>query len=125
MARRFLDYTMLVLVATNLIVLGNLVPSIAGETEAVCAGNLVSILSECKNFIKKEGKRTPPSKTCCSVLQGADVPCLCQYINPFIERYISVEKSIYVAKTCGCKIPPPGSKCGSYTVPPFPSPPKA
>ncbi|KAJ1435959.1 Bifunctional inhibitor/plant lipid transfer protein/seed storage helical domain [Sesbania bispinosa] len=116
MAIRCLDFSMLVFVAT-ILVLHNL-PSTSAQGE--CGGDIASVITECVGYIGRNAQKIPPSPKCCWALKGANITCFCKYItlNPWIEHTIDVKKGIDVAKTCGCKLPPAATKCGSYTIPP-------
>ncbi|XP_057428619.1 putative lipid-transfer protein DIR1 [Lotus japonicus] len=117
MTIRHLAFAMLVLSSTILVF--EKVSGISAQLE--CKGSLSGIVSQCQAFVKKEGPQILPSDACCETLKAADIPCLCKYITPVIQSQISIEKAIYVVKTCGGTVPP-GTKCGSYTVPPSPPP---
>ncbi|KAK7276886.1 hypothetical protein RIF29_18032 [Crotalaria pallida] len=85
-------------------------PSIAADCDD---SQMASILQKCDEFIQKGGQNIPPSQKCCSVLKDVDFPCICDtYVTPPVEDAISIEKLIYVAKSCGCQVPPSGAKCG-------------
>ncbi|XP_057431570.1 protein LIM3-like [Lotus japonicus] len=103
---------MLVVTATTLI-LGNLT-GISAQFE--CKGDLGGIASQCQEYTSIPGPKIPPSNECCQVINDVDIPCLCKYVTKDIESIISVDKAIYVFKTCGAKVPA-GTKCGSYIVP--------
>lgn len=77
-----------------------------------CEGDITTLISQCARYVRKAGPKMRPSKECCGVARNADVPCLCKYVNKDIEQYISVEKAVYVAQTCGVAFQH-GSKCGS------------
>ncbi|OVA01514.1 Bifunctional inhibitor/plant lipid transfer protein/seed storage helical domain [Macleaya cordata] len=77
-----------------------------------CEGDIQGLISQCAQYVLKEGPKTPPSQGCCDVVKKADVPCICQHVTPAIEALVSVEKVIYVADYCG-KALPRGTKCGS------------
>ncbi|XP_057541044.1 uncharacterized protein LOC130818830 isoform X2 [Amaranthus tricolor] len=81
-----------------------------------CEGDITSIISQCAKYVRKAGPKMRPSKDCCGVARNADIPCLCKYLTKDIEQYISVEKAVYIAQTCGVALQH-GSKCGSYTIP--------
>nr|AFK41640.1 unknown [Lotus japonicus] len=117
MTIRDLAFAMLVLASTILVL--EKVPGISAQL--VCKGNLTVIVTQCANFVKKEGTKIPPSSACCETLKDVDIPCLCKHITLPIASQISMEKAVYVAKTCGVEVPS-GTKCGSYIVPPSPPP---
>ncbi|KAH9790039.1 AAI domain-containing protein [Citrus sinensis] len=87
------------------------------RVSAQCGGSIPQLVAQCSQFVKKEGPQIPPSSGCCSAVKAADVPCVCALVTPAIEKIISMEKVVYVARTCGVTVKP-GTKCGSYTVPP-------
>ncbi|XP_057440484.1 non-specific lipid transfer protein GPI-anchored 31-like [Lotus japonicus] len=115
MTIRHLAFAMLVLASTILVL--EKVPGISAQL--VCKGNLTAIMTQCTSFVKKEGPKIPPSSACCETLKDVDIPCLCQHIPGPIMSHISMEKALYVGKTCGAEVPS-GTKCGSYIVPPSP-----
>lgn len=104
MATRYLHFTTLVL-AVSILVVG-----ISGQFE--CGGDLNGIVYHCKPFVKKEGPYVPPSKECCTALNGANALCYCQYVTPKLERNISIEKALNIAGYCNCQ-DIPTDKCGS------------
>lgn len=110
MAPRCLAFAMLLL--AGILVLGNLPAGISADCHDYL---LPPILRKCHKSIQKVGPQILPSRACCRILQGADVPCLCKYITPPIEAEISVEKTVYVARTCGCPVHG-GTKCGSKLI---------
>uniref|UniRef100_A0A0D9V6T3 Bifunctional inhibitor/plant lipid transfer protein/seed storage helical domain-containing protein n=1 Tax=Leersia perrieri TaxID=77586 RepID=A0A0D9V6T3_9ORYZ len=83
-----------------------------------CANDLKELIAECRQYVMNPADpKVDPSDTCCSVVQKVDIPCLCSKVTKEIEKIVSMEKVIYVASYC--KRPfQPGSKCGSYTIPP-------
>lgn len=109
MAIKNIEFALLMLVIGGFVVIGNLA-GISAQT--ACGGDLSTIFSKCGRFFQKDGSEILPSQGCCNVLKNVDIPCLCKYITPEIEKQISVEKAIYVARFCGCSVPA-GLKCGS------------
>ncbi|KAJ6691953.1 LIPID TRANSFER PROTEIN [Salix purpurea] len=90
------------------------------KVSANCKEIVPSLVSNCSRFVRVPGPKVPPSAACCKVAQAvtvADVPCFCKLITPAVQKVISMEKVVYVARTCGLPVPP-GTVCGSYTVPP-------
>lgn len=79
---------------------------------AQCGGSIPQLVAQCSQFVKKDGPKIPPSPGCCSVMKAADIPCVCGLVTPDIEKLISMEKVVYVARTCGVTVNP-GTKCGS------------
>ncbi|KAJ6670766.1 BIFUNCTIONAL INHIBITOR/LIPID-TRANSFER PROTEIN/SEED STORAGE 2S ALBUMIN SUPERFAMILY PROTEIN [Salix viminalis] len=57
-----------------------------------CKEIVPSLVSNCSRFVRVPGPKVP-------------------------AKVISMEKVVYVARTCGLPVPP-GTVCGSYTVPP-------
>ncbi|KAK6923445.1 Bifunctional inhibitor/plant lipid transfer protein/seed storage helical domain [Dillenia turbinata] len=88
------------------------------QVSADCEADVQDLIAKCRSFVLKPGPKVPPSEECCAVAKKADIPCVCSFITPPIELIISLEKVVYVARTCGVEVPP-GLKCGSYTVPPL------
>jgi len=91
-----------------------LVSEIEAEKEEECKGNHDELLLQCKFYIVKPGPVIDPSKECCVQFQNADIPCVCRMFTRHkeIEKYLSIEKWVYVAKYCQCPLES-GSKCGS------------
>ncbi|OAY69414.1 hypothetical protein ACMD2_00963 [Ananas comosus] len=96
-------------------------------TRIICCGDLIKLYRRCKEYVKKDGEEEDlkedgeeedPSEECCSEVQKADLPCICQYLPPIVERFIDMEKLANVAEKCERPLPS-GTKCGSYTVPTF------
>ncbi|KAJ1435952.1 Bifunctional inhibitor/plant lipid transfer protein/seed storage helical domain [Sesbania bispinosa] len=100
---------MLVL-TTSILVLGNL-PNISGQSE--CAPDIGAVITECEQYVVKQGPKIPPSKACCVASKGVDLLCFCKYLTREIEKIISFDKILYAANFCHVKIPPAGTKCGS------------
>ncbi|XP_054797610.1 uncharacterized protein LOC129302747 [Prosopis cineraria] len=88
------------------------------SVSAQCGGTPIGdLMSQCFQFVQPPGPKVKPSPECCSAINGADVPCLCKFVTKEIEKMVSMEKVVYVARTCGKDIPA-GMQCGSYKVPP-------
>ncbi|KAE8712189.1 putative Bifunctional inhibitor/lipid-transfer protein/seed storage 2S albumin superfamily protein [Hibiscus syriacus] len=105
----FLSLAMLVMVGT-----------LWGEQDGVsaqCELSIPSLVSQCSEYVKISGPGIPPSKSCCDVVKGLNIPCMCKYVTPDVERLVSMEKVVFVAKSCGLTVQP-GMKCGSFVVPP-------
>nr|DAD29509.1 TPA_asm: hypothetical protein HUJ06_030977 [Nelumbo nucifera] len=81
-----------------------------------CQSDLHNLVIQCKQFVLKSGPKLPPSQGCCAVVKKADIPCVCKYITKEVEQFISVDKVVYVAQSCGKELPH-GMKCGSVTIP--------
>ncbi|CAI8603495.1 unnamed protein product [Vicia faba] len=112
MATRCLCFATIMLTASILVL------EISAQLE--CGGNLIGIKTQCSSFIQKEGKTIPPSESCCAALKGANISCYCKYVTPVVENMVSIEKALYVAKTCQAQNIPT-DKCGSYIIPHPPS----
>ncbi|CAJ2633914.1 unnamed protein product [Trifolium pratense] len=108
MATRYLGLTLMLTI--SILMLG-----IYAQFE--CGGNLSEFVIQCRRYVEKEGPKTQPSKACCDALKGADFSCYCKYLTSSVEDTISIEKALYVARTCQVKNIPT-DKCGSYTIPP-------
>ncbi|GMI94648.1 hypothetical protein like AT4G33550 [Hibiscus trionum] len=107
---RFLSLAMLVTMAT-----------LWGEYVGVlaqCETSIPSLVSQCSQYVRTAGPEIPPSKDCCDVVKDLDIPCLCKYVTPDVEKLVSMKKVVFVAKSCGLTVQP-GMKCGSYVVPPL------
>ncbi|KAL9680109.1 hypothetical protein QQ045_017986 [Rhodiola kirilowii] len=85
------------------------------KVEAQCGGNLIDAATKCLPFVKKEGRKTHPSKECCIALKPIDVTCLCKYLTSGYLGDISVEKALYVAQVCHVPVPH-GKKCGGKSI---------
>ncbi|XP_021774395.1 uncharacterized protein LOC110738338 isoform X1 [Chenopodium quinoa] len=81
-----------------------------------CAGDIPSLVSQCAKYVRKVGAKSPPSAQCCAVARNADVICLCKYVTQGVEKFVSVDKAVYIAQYCGIPFQH-GAKCGSYTIP--------
>ncbi|XP_058746813.1 putative lipid-transfer protein DIR1 [Vicia villosa] len=114
MAIRCLNFATFILTLSSVLVLG-----ISIDLPINCGGNVFDIALKCKQYVEKGGPPTAPSEACCATLKDVDVACYCKFVTPDIVDKISMEKALYVAKTCGVK-PIPKDKCGSYTIPPPP-----
>ncbi|TXG54055.1 hypothetical protein EZV62_019311 [Acer yangbiense] len=100
-----------------LMVAGTLILSDHLVSAQVCGVNLPQLISQCSEYVKIPGPKTLPSEGCCAVVKTIDVSCACNFVTPDVEKRISMDKAVYVGRTCGLKIES-GTKCGSYTVPP-------
>ncbi|XP_057541043.1 uncharacterized protein LOC130818830 isoform X1 [Amaranthus tricolor] len=81
-----------------------------------CAGDIPNLASQCVKYVLTVGPKTPPSSRCCSLARNVDMQCLCKYVNKGIEKFVSVDKALYLAQYCGIAFQH-GAKCGSYTIP--------
>ncbi|KAJ6984639.1 hypothetical protein D5086_017870 [Populus alba] len=111
--RHVLALAMLVIVGIH--ILGN-----QKVAAASCNETLSSLVSKCSRFVQIPGPRDLPSDACCQAMKQVTVgelPCLCKFVTPAALKVISMEKAVFVARTCGVTVPA-GTVCGSYTVPP-------
>ncbi|XP_075633685.1 uncharacterized protein LOC142606181 [Castanea sativa] len=99
------------LMATIILISGN------HQVSAQCQASIPSLASQCLSSVKRFGPKIPPSAECCAVVKGVDIPCVCKLVTRIVEFIISMEKVVYVGRSCGLTIQP-GTICGSYTVPP-------
>lgn len=74
-------------------------------------GDNKAIGLKCGRYVSRIGPKEPPSPACCQALEGADIPCLCQYFTIYALLF-SLEKGVYVLNSCGIPVPP-GTRCGS------------
>ncbi|XP_010922194.1 uncharacterized protein [Elaeis guineensis] len=86
------------------------------RAEGGCQQDYNALVQQCSAYVRKTGPFVPPSTQCCSVIQHADIPCVCKYITPEVEKLISMKKVVYIMEQCGRPLKH-GSKCGSYIVP--------
>lgn len=82
---------------------------------AQSCGDISGLVSKCLIFVTKLGPKIPPSPDCCGVLKGSDIPCACKHVTKEIETFVSMEKVVYIAQTCGISVPH-GMKCGSKAI---------
>ncbi|XP_022728745.1 uncharacterized protein LOC111284298 [Durio zibethinus] len=87
------------------------------RVSAQCETSIPSLISQCSKYVQKSGPEEPPSQSCCNVVTHLDIPCICKYVTPKVEEIVSVEKVMFVARSCGLTLTP-GMKCGSFVVPP-------
>ncbi|KAG6760986.1 hypothetical protein POTOM_034174 [Populus tomentosa] len=81
--------------------------------------NSPPLISKCTRFVRIPGPKVPPSDACCQAVKQVplgDLPCLCKLVTPAVEKAISMEKAVYVARTCGLPIPPGLTVCGSKSI---------
>lgn len=107
MAIRCLSFVTCILTLSSILVLGNSI-----DLPINCGGNVLNIALQCRQYVEKNGPPKAPSEGCCSALKGVDVACYCKFVTPDIVNQISMEKALYVLKTCGVG-PIPSDKCGS------------
>ncbi|KAF3454278.1 hypothetical protein FNV43_RR04725 [Rhamnella rubrinervis] len=83
---------------------------------AQCGGSITDLIFQCQQYLSKSGPKQAPSAGCCAVVKKLDIPCICKLVTKEVEQAVSMEKVVYVGRTCGLTILK-GMKCGSYTVP--------
>ena len=98
------------LTLTILFVFGTLIYN-KNQVSAQCGGSLPDLISQCSKFVEKSGPNIPPSPGCCTAMRSFDVPCACNLITKEMEKFVSVQKAISVARSCGLKVPA-GMQCG-------------
>ncbi|XP_042441226.1 protein LIM3-like [Zingiber officinale] len=81
-----------------------------------CGADLGDLLADCMKYVRIPGPKVNPSAACCAEIKKVDLPCLCDNLPPGIEKRISLEKAVFVARKCG-KTVRKGTKCGDFTVP--------
>ncbi|XP_045821965.1 uncharacterized protein LOC123914843 [Trifolium pratense] len=102
--------------ALLVMIIGTLIYN-TNNVSAQCGGSLPTLISECSKFVQKTGPPIPPSPGCCAAIRSFDIPCACKLITKEVEKFVSVPKTIAVARSCGLKLPA-GMQCGSVRVPP-------
>ncbi|KAJ4792709.1 Bifunctional inhibitor/lipid-transfer protein/seed storage 2S albumin superfamily protein [Rhynchospora pubera] len=80
-----------------------------------CDNDINSLKETCLQFVGVDGPKLKPDQNCCNAIQRSDIPCVCTYLTPEVEKVISADKVVYVAQQCGRPLKP-GSKCGSVVV---------
>ncbi|KAJ8461184.1 hypothetical protein OPV22_034110 [Ensete ventricosum] len=75
----------------------------------MCGADLGQLLAQCREYVAP-GPRKDPSKECCAEVQKADVVCFCKNIPSAVEKKISMENAVYVAKFCGKSVPSGSAK---------------
>lgn len=83
-----------------------------GVSAPTCQISVPSLIIQCSKFVSKSGPKVPPTPGCCSLVKAIDVKCACHLVTKEVENMISMEKAVYVARTCGLDVPK-GMKCGS------------
>ncbi|CAN0901829.1 hypothetical protein LINGRAHAP2_LOCUS21632 [Linum grandiflorum] len=87
------------------------------SAQSYCNADLSSLMSQCWKYVQKSGSKSAPSPGCCTAIKPVDLACACPYISKSVEGYVSMDKVVYVARSCGKNLVA-GTKCGSYTIPP-------
>ncbi|KAL4600803.1 hypothetical protein ACB092_11G225900 [Castanea dentata] len=81
-----------------------------------CQGDMQGLVAQCAMYVQKSMPKMNPSQQCCSVIQRADMPCVCQHMTKDVVKMVDMKKVIFVVQYCGRPVAP-GTTCGSYTVP--------
>jgi hypothetical protein len=78
-----------------------------------CDGDVQALVANCQQYVQfPADPKITPSAACCGVIQNADIPCLCTKVTPEVEKFICMDKVVFVAAYC--KRPfKAGSTCGS------------
>ncbi|KAF5750145.1 hypothetical protein HS088_TW03G00477 [Tripterygium wilfordii] len=87
---------------------------VAGDKDCVDG---LGILLGCQDSIVKDKPPIPPSSLCCQAVQYVGMYCPCKLMNNEGMDHLSPEKLVSAGNACGKPLLP-GTKCGSYTVPP-------
>lgn len=77
-----------------------------------CDTDVVSLVLQCEKFVEKSGPKVSPSPGCCAAVKSVDVSCVCALLTKEIQDMISMDKVVFVARSCGKKVSP-GTICGS------------
>ncbi|KAK9998826.1 hypothetical protein SO802_018429 [Lithocarpus litseifolius] len=104
-----LALTMLMVMASIILISEN------HKVSAQCQGSIPNLISKCSTFVQQTGPGNPPSADCCAVVMGLDIPCVCNLVTQAVENMISMDKAVYVGRTCGLSIQS-GEKCGKNAV---------
>ena len=97
------------LAITGILFSGNNNNMVVGDD---CQGDMQGLVAQCAMYVQKGMPKMNPSQQCCSVIQKADMPCVCQHVTKDVEKIIDMEKVIFVARYCGRPVAP-GTTCGS------------
>ncbi|KAM4082270.1 hypothetical protein ACJW30_11G159200 [Castanea mollissima] len=81
-----------------------------------CQGDMQGLVAQCAMYVQKSMPKMNPSQQCCSVIQRADMPCVCQHMTKDVVKMVDMKKVIFVVQYYGRPVAP-GTTCGSYTVP--------
>ncbi|KZV54450.1 protease inhibitor/seed storage/lipid transfer family protein [Dorcoceras hygrometricum] len=79
---------------------------------AQCRGDFQGLVQQCARYVQKNGPTQNPSQQCCDVVKTVDFPCVCPHITADVERVVSMEKAVFVARFCGKPLAH-GTRCGS------------
>ncbi|KAF0919701.1 hypothetical protein E2562_030949 [Oryza meyeriana var. granulata] len=74
---------------------------VVGTKSDDCNGGFQDLVAECQQYVMYPANpKIKPSDACCSVIQKANIPCLCSKITKEIEKLVCMEKVVYVADYC-------------------------
>ncbi|KAL2898295.1 putative non-specific lipid-transfer protein [Bienertia sinuspersici] len=60
--------------------------------------------------MQKVGTKSAPSAQCCGVARNANLGCLCKYVTNGVQKFVSIDKAVYIAQYCGLPFQH-GAKC--------------
>ncbi|KAG2674752.1 hypothetical protein I3760_13G153200 [Carya illinoinensis] len=109
--------TLAILMLAGILISGNH-QVMARKCRPIHNKQLAQLVFQCKQYVNK-GKPNgviKPSTACCKAVNTVGL-CLCQLVTKKLESQIDMQKVIKVARKCTGQRIPPGTKCGSYTVP--------
>ena len=83
--------------------------------------DIYGLQGHCGEAVWVGKKVVPPSAGCCHfAAERTSLACVCQnVVTRRHEKYISMKKLAHLARYCGVPLQP-GTKCGSYKIPPEP-----
>ncbi|KAM0852358.1 hypothetical protein ACQ4PT_048103 [Festuca glaucescens] len=112
MARLFIMCFVLLTFATAVAAARPPITAAAGGADD-CDGDVQALVANCQQYVQfPANPKIDPSAACCGVIQNADIPCLCGKVTPEVEKFICMDKVVFVAAYC--KRPfKAGSTCGS------------
>jgi hypothetical protein len=117
MARLFVVCLVLLTFATAVAAVRPPITTAAGGGADDCDGDVQALVANCQQYVQfPANPKIDPSAACCGVIQNADIPCLCGKVTPEVEKFICMDKVVFVAAYC--KRPfKAGSTCGSKRQP--------
>ncbi|KAJ4969662.1 hypothetical protein NE237_002761 [Protea cynaroides] len=96
-----------------LLIAGILISSNHVSAQTCQPVDFTGLRKNCLKYVIIFGPKISPSADCCNVVNKVDIPCFCAQVPSGAQTVVSLKKVVYVAETCGLKVPPPGTKCGS------------
>lgn len=104
----FLSLTILMI--SGFLVIGDL------RVSAQCGTSFQQLYTECAQYVlNTRAPAVPPSQSCCNVIRPVNIPCFCSFVTETVEGIVSMEKLVYVARSCGVTVPP-GMICGCMSL---------